>query len=42
MPVRTGQDYIKALRDGREVWHAGRRIEDVTTHSGFAGTIKTI
>ncbi|MGH7834484.1 MAG: 4-hydroxyphenylacetate 3-hydroxylase N-terminal domain-containing protein [Candidatus Binatia bacterium] len=42
MPVRTGQDYIKALRDGREVWREGRRIEDVTTHSGFAGTIKTI
>jgi 4-hydroxyphenylacetate 3-monooxygenase len=42
MPVRTGQDYIEALRDGREVWHAGRRIEDVTTHSGSTGTIKTL
>ena len=27
---------------GREVWHAGRRIEDVTAHSGFTGTIKTL
>jgi len=42
MPVRTGADYIRALRDGREVWHAGRRIEDVTAHSGFTGTIKTL
>ena len=42
MANRTGADYIKALRDGREVWHAGRRIEDVTTHSGFTGTIKTL
>jgi 4-hydroxyphenylacetate 3-monooxygenase oxygenase component len=42
MPVRTGRDYIESLRDGREVWHAGRRIEDVTTHSGFAGTIRTL
>ena len=42
MPNRTGADYIKALRDGREVWHGGRRIEDVTTHSGFTGTIKTL
>jgi 4-hydroxyphenylacetate 3-monooxygenase len=42
MPVRTGADYINALRDGREVWHAGRRIADVTAHSGFSGTIKTL
>jgi 4-hydroxyphenylacetate 3-monooxygenase oxygenase component len=42
MPVRTGAEYIKALRDGREVWHAGRRISDVTAHPGFSGTIKTL
>jgi aromatic ring hydroxylase len=32
MPIRTGADYIK---DGREIWNAGRRIEDVTKHSGL-------
>ena len=42
MALRKGADYIKALRDGREVWHGGRRIEDVTTHAGFSGTIKTL
>lgn len=42
MPVRTGADYVSALRDGREVWHGGRRIADVTAHSGFTGTIKTL
>jgi len=42
MPIRRGADYIRALRDGREVWHAGRRIADVTTHCGFTGTIKTL
>jgi len=42
MPIRTGAQYIKALRDGRQVWHAGRRIDDVTVHSGFSGTIKTL
>lgn len=42
MPIRNGADYIKGLRDGREVWHAGRRIMDVTTHAGFSGTIKTL
>ena len=42
MSVRTGADYIRALQDGREVWHAGKRIADVTVHPGFAGTIKTL
>ena len=42
MSVRRGADYVEALRDGREVWHAGKRILDVTTHPGFTGTIKTI
>jgi aromatic ring hydroxylase len=42
MPLRKGADYIKALQDGREIWHIGRRIEDVTKHSGFTGTIKTL
>ena len=42
MAVRRGADYVKALRDGREVWHAGKRIADVTTHSGFTGSIKTL
>ena len=42
MPIRNGAQYINALRDGREVWHAGRRIDDVTNHSGFSGTIKTL
>ena len=42
MPIRRGTDYVRALRDGREVWHGGRRIADVTTHSGFTGTIRTL
>jgi 4-hydroxyphenylacetate 3-monooxygenase oxygenase component len=42
MPIRTGADYINALRDGREVWHAGKRIDNVTTHPGFSGTIQTL
>jgi aromatic ring hydroxylase len=42
MGIRTAANYINGLRDGREVWHAGRRIEDVTTHPGFSGTIKTL
>jgi 4-hydroxyphenylacetate 3-monooxygenase len=34
--LRTGQDYIESLRDGREVWIDGERVEDVTTHPAFA------
>ena len=42
MAIRSGVDYVAALRDGRSVWHAGRRIDDVTTHPGFAGTVRTL
>lgn len=42
MAIRSGADYAAALRDGREIWHAGRRIADVTTHPGFAGTVNTL
>jgi aromatic ring hydroxylase len=40
--VRSGADYATALRDGREVWHAGKRIDDVTKHPGFAGSVQTL
>ncbi|HEY7063132.1 MAG TPA: 4-hydroxyphenylacetate 3-hydroxylase N-terminal domain-containing protein [Chloroflexota bacterium] len=42
MGARTGEDYVSALRDGRRVYHAGQRIDDVTTHPGFTGTIRTL
>src|SRR5262245_58260236 len=42
MGVRSGREYVAALRDGRRVWHAGRRIADVTTHPGFAGAVHTL
>jgi len=31
----TGARYIESLRDGREVWLDGRRVDDVTTHPAF-------
>lgn len=33
--IRTGDDYRASLRDGREVWMSGERVEDVTTHPMF-------
>jgi len=34
--LRTGEDYIESLRDGREVWIDGERVRDVPTHPAFA------
>src|ERR1051325_4304940 len=34
----TGERFIESLRDGREVWYDGERV-DVTTHPAFQGTI---
>lgn len=31
----TGERYIESLRDGREVWLDGERVDDVTTHPAF-------
>ncbi|MGD9995560.1 MAG: 4-hydroxyphenylacetate 3-hydroxylase N-terminal domain-containing protein [Ilumatobacteraceae bacterium] len=40
--IRTGQQYLDSLRDGRRVYCGGELITDVTTHpktKGFAATI---
>ena len=39
MPPATGDQYIERLRDGREVYYRGERIEDVTTHPVTEGMI---
>ncbi|MCP5080115.1 MAG: 4-hydroxyphenylacetate 3-hydroxylase [Alphaproteobacteria bacterium] len=33
--IRTGEEYRASLRDGRQVWMSGERVEDVTTHPMF-------
>jgi len=33
--LRTGEQYRESLRDGREVWIDGERVEDVSTHPAF-------
>ena len=32
MPLRSAQQYIESLRDGRTVYFRGQRVPDVTTH----------
>jgi 4-hydroxyphenylacetate 3-monooxygenase len=31
----TGQEFLESLRDGREIWIYGQRVDDVTTHPAF-------
>jgi 4-hydroxyphenylacetate 3-monooxygenase len=33
--LRTGDEYRAGLRDGREIWIDGERVNDVTTHPAF-------
>ncbi len=33
--IRTGEQYIESIRDDREVWIDGERVEDVPTHPAF-------
>ena len=32
MPLRSVQQYVDSLRDGRTVYFRGERVPDVTTH----------
>jgi aromatic ring hydroxylase len=38
----TGEEYLESLRDGREIWLYGERVNDVTTHPGFRNTARMI
>jgi 4-hydroxyphenylacetate 3-monooxygenase len=40
--LRTGQQYIKSLRDGRAVYIDGAVVEDVSTHAAFRGAVGSI
>lgn len=39
---QTGDDYLESLRDGREVWIYGERVQDVTTHPAFRNSARSI
>ena len=43
MPARTGQDYIKGLRQQPlEVWIDGERVKDVTTHPALRNGVRSV
>ncbi|WP_069812822.1 4-hydroxyphenylacetate 3-hydroxylase family protein [Streptomyces sp. TP-A0874] len=39
---RTGQDYIKGLRDGRCVLIGGEKVTDVTEHPAFRNAVRSV
>lgn len=40
--MRTGDEYVASLRDGRQVMIDGERVADVTTHPAFRDAVRTV
>jgi len=40
--MRTGRDYLAALRDQRTIYLNGHRVQDVADHPAFAGAVHTV
>ena len=38
----TGEEFLESLRDGREIYIYGERVNDVTTHPAFRNTARMI
>ena len=38
--IMTGEEYFESLRDGREVWVHGEKVDDVTKHPAFCRVAK--
>jgi len=38
----TGAEFLESLRDGREVWLYGERVDDVTTHPAFCNAARSL
>ncbi|SFO25307.1 4-hydroxyphenylacetate 3-monooxygenase, partial [Pseudonocardia ammonioxydans] len=36
----TGEEYVESLRDGREVYLHGEKVDDVTTHPAFRNAVR--
>ena len=40
--TRSGDEYVRGLRDGRTVLFNGERVADVTKHPAFAAGVHTV
>jgi 4-hydroxyphenylacetate 3-monooxygenase len=39
--IRSGEEYLQGLRDGRQVYFGSERVDDVTTHLAFRNTARS-
>ncbi|HYZ22110.1 MAG TPA: 4-hydroxyphenylacetate 3-hydroxylase N-terminal domain-containing protein, partial [Rhodopila sp.] len=42
MPARTGAEFLRGLRDDRQVWFQGQRVTDPMDHPGLRGAAQAI
>jgi 4-hydroxyphenylacetate 3-monooxygenase len=42
MPARTGNEFLKGLKDDRRVWVGSERVRDVPGHPAFVGAARSI
>lgn len=42
MAIRTGKQFIAGLKDSREVWYDGRRVDDVTEFPPFKASVASL
>jgi len=42
MPARTGDEFLRGLKDDREVWVGGERVRDVAACPAFAGAARSV
>ena len=40
--LKTGQEHLESLQDGRVVYIGSERVEDVTTHPAFRNAARTV
>src|ERR1700761_7589089 len=40
--MRSGEEYLRSLKDGRRVFANGERVKDVTTHPAFREAARSI
>ena len=39
--IKNGEEHVRSLRDARNVYLDGKRVEDVTTHPAFRNSVRT-
>ena len=40
--LKTGQEHLESLRDGRVVYIGSERVDDVTSHPAFRNAARTV